>query len=126
MVEASLVFPMIIAAAVLFIAAAAYMYGVTAGVSDLNRSVRRASGEGAGTVLYGGETDAGMSSFGLSSSETLTGVKCTACLSDAFDHFYIFSIDERHEIKAGSDGVRETAVILDKQAAGNVFKAIIE
>lgn len=126
MVEASLVFPMIIAAVVLFIAAAVYMYGLAAGVSDLNRSVRRASGESAGTVMYGDELISGSGGFHVSSSEKPEGVKCTAEFTDAFDHFYIFSADKDHAFKAGSDGVREAAVILDKQAAENVYEAIVE
>lgn len=115
-VEASLIYPMIVAVTVMLLAAAVYLYGLTAACSDLNRSVRRAAGERSGTVFYNESDQGKLSGSPVTESEGLLFKKVSATSEKTYTSSILFKILRKNKYRAEVYVISEVDVLWNRQA----------
>ena len=125
-VEASLIYPMIVAVTIKLLAAAVYIYGLTAACSDLNRTVRREAGERSFTVFYNEEDDLKGNRVPVSETGGILYKKVSAVSRKSYVSRVIFSMNRENEYKAESYVISEADTLWNRQAVKNAIGKLEE
>lgn len=125
-VEASLIYPMIVAVTIMLMAAAVYIYGMTAAASDLNRTVRREAGERSHTVYYNEADDMKGNRVPVSESGGFLSKKITAVSNHLYVSNIVFRIRSRNEYKAEAYVISEADILWNRQVVKDAVDKIKE
>ena len=123
-VEASLVYPMITAVTVMLLAAAVYIYGLTAACSDLNRMVRRSAGMQSCTVFYNEVDGIDRGRISVIQSGGILSEKVSAAYNSSYINNIIFRIVHDNEYRAEAYVICEAEMLWNQQAAENAAEKI--
>ena len=118
--EASLIYPVIIAVTVILLAVAMFFYNMTAQLSDMHRCVRRNAGEQSGTVFYG-EDIIPASSFTMAGRNGLLSDSVTAESGGWFRADRVFFISESVTYGAKANVICEMDTVRMKQGIGDII-----
>ena len=113
--EASLIYPMIVAVTVMLLAAAVYFYGMAAAASDLNRMVRREAGERSDTVYYNEDDDMKNNRIPVNESDGLLSKKVSAVSRNSFVSNIVFRMSHREEYRAEAFVISEVDTLWNLQ-----------
>ncbi len=119
--EASLVYPVIIAVTIILMGVTMFFYNMTAQLSDMNRCVRRTAGEQSGTVFYGEDIRESAASFTMTELRGLLSDSITAEGNGWFRADKVFSVSESVSYGARAGVVCEMETVRLKQGIGNVI-----
>ena len=122
--EASLIYPMIVAVTVMLLAAAVYFYGMTAAASDLNRTVRREAGERSKTVFYNEADNIKENRTPVSESGSLLNNKVSAVSRHSYVNSIVFKIRQQNEYKAEAYVISEAGILWNLQVAKNAVDQV--
>ena len=125
-VEASLIYPMIVAVTIILLAAAVYFYGMAAAASDLNRTVRREAGERSDTVYYNETDDMKNNRLPVSDSGSLFGRKVSVVSQGSFVNSIVFRMNHRNEYKAEAYVISEANILWNRQVVKNAVDDLKE
>ena len=117
--EASLIYPMIVAVTVMLLAAAVYFYAMTAAASDLNRTVRREAGERSKTVFYNEADDIKENRIPVSESGSFLYHKVSAVSRHTYVNNIVFKIRKQNEYKAEAYVISEVGTLWNLQVMKN-------
>ena len=117
--EASLIYPMIVAVTVMLLAAAVYFYGLTAAASDLNRTVRREAGERSDTVYYNETDDMKNNRLPVSDSGTLFGRKVSVVSRRSYVSSIVFRMSSNNEYKTEAYVISEADILWNRRVVKN-------
>ena len=123
LVEASLVYPVIVAVTVMLLACAVCFYGMTAASSDLNRTVRREAGKKSNTVYYNEADDMMGIQIPVSESAGLFGRKVAAVSRHSYVSSIIFRINRQNEYKAEAYVICEADTLWNRQVVKDAVDA---
>ena len=118
-VEAAFIYPMIIAVTVLLLAAAVYIYGLTAACSDMNRAVRRSAGTEAHTVYYSENDGMRGKNIAVTANKGLITGTAEASTYRNYRGRVYFDISRKNRFRAETVLVNESQVLWDMQAVKN-------
>ena len=121
-VEASFIFPVIIAVTVMLLAAAVYIYGLTALCSDMNRAVRRSAGEEARTVFYSEHDGMSRKNIPVSLEKGIITGSASAYAEKNIKGYVIFNISRTNKYTAETVLVNEAEVLWNIQAVKNAVQ----
>ena len=124
-VEASFIFPVIIAVTVLLLAAAVYIYGLTAACSDMNRAVRRSAGEEARTVYYSENDGMSGKNVAVDVDKGLITGSVSASAERNFTGYVVYDISRHNTYKAETVLVNEAELLWDYQVVKNAVKTFV-
>ncbi len=122
--EASLIYPVIVAVTILLLAAAVYIYGLTAACADMNRTVRRAAGEKSFTVFYNEEDDLKGKRVPVMESGGFLFKKVSAVSRKSYVSRIVFSMSGENEYRAEAFVISEADELWNRQAVGNAVETI--
>lgn len=125
-VEASLIYPVIVAVTVMLLAAAVYMYGLTAACSDLNRAVRREAGKRSATVFYNEAEDAETDSRTVNETEGILFKKVTAVSEKSYESNFLFRVLYKNQYQAEAYVINEADTLWNRQAVGHAVDMLKE
>ena len=124
LVEASLIYPMIVAVTVMLLAAAVYFYGMAAAASDLNRTVRREAGERSDTVYYNEDDDMKTNRIPVTESDGLLSKKVSAVSRNSYVNSIVFRIRHSDEYKAEACVISEVDTLWNLKVAKDALGKI--
>ena len=125
LVEASLIYPVIIVSVLLIIAAALYFYSMAAQLADMNRFVHRNAGEQSGTVYYAEETSRRLSSYEpRTERHHLVFESIIVEKNSSIRNHLLFRVSASHTERAEATAICEADLIRKVQLAGDVIDAI--
>ena len=125
-VEASLIYPVIVAVTVMLLAGAVYFYGLTAAASDQNRAVRREAGERSDTVYYNEADERKKNRMPVAESGGIFGKKVTVTSASAFQNRILFNIAYKGEYTAEAHVISEADTLWNRQVIKNALGSILE
>lgn len=124
LVEASLIYPMIVAVTVMLLAAAVYFYGMAAAASDLNRTVRREAGKRSDTVYYNEDDDMKTNRIPVTESDGLLSKKVSAVSRNSYVSSIVFRIRHSDEYKAEAYVISEVDTLWNLKVAKDALGKI--
>lgn len=125
-VEASLIYPIIAAVTVMLLAAAVYMYSLTAACSDLNRAVRREAGSASRTVFYNENDPMSRRMPQLSRSGGPLSGRAEAVMNRSYVWNLVFAVNDDNAYKAEACIISEADTLWKRQAVKHAAEALME
>ena len=125
-VEASLIYPVIVAVTVMLLAVTVYIYGLTAACSDLNRVVRREAGKKSATVFYNETEDPDTVGRAVAEEEGILFKKVTAVSERSYVSNIVFRVLCKNQYRAEAYVICEADTLWNRQAVGHAVDTLKE
>ena len=117
-VEATMIYPIIVVVTVMLIAISLYIYNCCAAYSDMSRDMKRLAGFEAGTVTYS-DTDefGGEGDYDVSVENGLLSKKYAAVIDTEYRNNFVIKTDHMASFSFKSDVLNEAGLIWDEEFA---------